>query len=433
MSFFNKNFKNNFLLRLASLNSANVTVRFILGLITSKFLALFVGVEGIALLGNFRNFLYSMQSFSILGFTNGIVKYTSELKNDKHELRKMLSTIILSLLVVYAFVFLLSYLNLDKLNVYIFGATNDYSNVIIISLVLLPFIVANGLIMAVLNGFSKFKKFLRLNIINQLVLVIISLVLIWKYGLEGALLGLVIGQAAVFLTTFLFLLKNKLILSYFSIKYFEFNYIKKLTPYSLMILFSAILVPLVTIEIRNFIIQEVSPQGAGYWETMQRISRYYLMFATTLISLYLLPKFSSIKNSKEFRQEVFSFYKTLLPIFLLVLSLIFLFRKLLLKVVFTEEFLPTQDLFVWQLLGDFFKITALVLSYQFLAKRMTVFYLLTEAISLLMLYFFSICFVTKYGVVGANIAHLISYCLYLLIILMIFYKHLFSKKIITYN
>ena len=79
-----------------------------------------------------------------------------------------------------------------------------------------------------------------------------------------------------------------------------------------MALFSAIVLPLVSIEIRSYIIDNVNQQAAGFWELMTRISKYYLMFVSSLLTLYILPRLSEIDNVKEFRKEVFGFYKTII-------------------------------------------------------------------------------------------------------------------------
>ena len=78
------------LVKIASLNSASVLTRIAAGLITSKVIALFVGPVGLALIGNLRDVFNTLQSFSTLGFYNGIVKYVSEFKNDAKKLNVLL-------------------------------------------------------------------------------------------------------------------------------------------------------------------------------------------------------------------------------------------------------------------------------------------------------------------------------------------------------
>ena len=53
-----------------------------------------------------------------------------------------------------------------------------------------------------------------------------------------------------------------------------------------MALVSGIALPLVTIAIRNYIITAEGMNSAGYWEAMNRISTYYLMFVNSTDTLF---------------------------------------------------------------------------------------------------------------------------------------------------
>ena len=63
------------LFNVANLNSTSLGIKIIAGIFTSKAIAIFIGAEGLALIGNLSNFLKAVQSFSVLGFYKGIVKY----------------------------------------------------------------------------------------------------------------------------------------------------------------------------------------------------------------------------------------------------------------------------------------------------------------------------------------------------------------------
>ena len=83
-------------------------------------------------------------------------------------------------------------------------------------------------------------------------------------------------------------------------------------------------------------------------------------------------------------------------------------------------------MFGWQLLGDLVKVLAVVIAYQFIAKKMLVHFIITELFLVVMLYVSSIYFIDLFGVKGANIAHFVSYVFYYIIILMIFGSSLFG-------
>ena len=105
----------------------------------------------------------------------------------------------------------------------------------------------------------------------------------------------------------------------------------------------------------------------------------------------------------------------------------FFFKAYIVTLIFSSDFKPVEDLFLWQLLGDFVKVLSMVIAYQFLAKKMFWHYMLTEAFLVIILYTTSIYFIDLYdSVQGAVMAHFVSYIMYYGIILLIFGSSLFG-------
>ena len=102
-----------------------------------------------------------------------------------------------------------------------------------------------------------------------------------------------------------------------------------------MALFSAVFGPLVYLAIRKNIILNLGLVTAGYWESMTRISSYYLLFVTTIISIYYLPKLIESKNNEETKNVFHSFYKFILPIFVFGLIVIYFMRFFIIKKLIT--------------------------------------------------------------------------------------------------
>ena len=420
---------NNVLIKVASLNSASVATKIIAGFLTSKAIALFVGAEGLALIGNLRDFLRSAQSVATLGFYNGLVKYIAEFKTNTIELSKTLSTVFYIGFISTIVVSFLCYFNAEYINDSIFSFYNDYAYVIKIVAIALPFYALNLFTFGILNGFSKYKILIIINIIGQILGLSVTILLIYKERIDGALISVAISESLIFLITLVGVANQRSLIPLIKVKNISLSYLKKMSSFSIMAIFSAILLPLVAIAIRSYIIDsnEVSGmQDAGFWEAMNRISKYYLMFVSSLLTLYILPRFSEIDTIKEFRSEVFNFYKTIIPIFGAGLLLIYLLRHFIIALVFSEEFKPVEELFLWQLLGDFVKVLSIVIAYQFLAKKMFWHYIITEAFSVIILYFTSIYLIDIYGVKGANMAHFVTYVLYYGLILLIFSTSLFG-------
>lgn len=416
---------NNVLVRVASLNSTSVLIRIISGVLTTKAIAVFIGPEGMALIGNLRNLLSSIHSVSILGLYNGVVKYVSDFKNNIVELSKTISTAFYLGFISTTIVSFFCYYNAETLNHWIFGAY-DYSYIFKVIALAVPFYSLNMFSFSIINGFSKYKILLVINIIGQILGLSITLILIWQNNIDGALISVVITPSIIFLITLVAIINRKSLASQVKASNFSLSTIKKLSVFSLMALITAIILPLVTIIIRNYIIENVGMKEAGFWEGMNRISTYYLMFVNSLLALYILPRFSEINKIKEFRKEVFNFYKTLMPAFGLGLVLIYFLRPFIITLLFSNEFKAMEDLFFWYLLGDFVKVLSVVIAYQFLAKKMFWHYMITEVFLVTLIYFSSIYFIDLFGVRGATIAHFVTYSTYLGVILLIFGTPLFN-------
>ncbi|WP_456440397.1 O-antigen translocase [Psychroserpens sp.] len=416
----------NVLFKVAHLNSATIATKIIAGILTSKAIAIFIGVEGMALIGNLRNFLSAIQSFAILGFYNGFVKTVAKCKDDALELSKTISTTYYLGFFSTILISFICYYNAEFFNDFLFSANYNYAYVIEILALALPFYALNMFCFGIMNGFSNFKMLLIINIIGQILGLAITLYLIYVDHIDGALVAAVIAPSLLFLITLVGIINRRNLMTQIKISHLSLGVLKTFAPYAIMALVTAIALPFVSILIRNFIIEELGIKQAGYWEAMNRISDYYLMFVTSIMTLYIIPRFSEIDNKKEFRKEVFGFYKSIMPVFGLGLLLIYFLRPFVVSLMFSEEFQPVENLFLWQLLGDFVKVLSIVIAYQFLAKKMFAQFIVIEIFLVIMLYLTSVYLIDVFGVEGAVMGHFFSYLMHFLIVLLVFSNSLFG-------
>ena len=182
------------------------------------------------------------------------------------------------------------------------------------------------------------------------------------------------------------------------------------------------------IAIRHLIEHNGSIIDAGNWTAMNSISKVYMQFTAAIFPLYILPIYAKISSTLEFKKEVIKIYKMLLPLLISGMLLVFVFREVIIKALYTSEFAGMTSLFKWQLLGDLVKFIAIVISYQFIAKKQLTYFLFTEVLSVIMFYFFSVYFIDFYGVDGVVIAHFVRYVLFLLVVLFILRKNFIGSK-----
>lgn len=410
------------LFKITSLNSIHILLKLVFGFITSKALAIFVGANGMAFVGNFRAFLNVVENFSLLGIQNAIVKYVSEYQHDKVKLKSVLATFGLLLLVSSIAMSLILIFGANYLSKEIFHHSEIYSFVFYILAIVFPLYVFSTFCISVVNGFQEYKKVIYIQIISSSIALLFSVFLIYYYNTFGALLSLVLAPVFVFFNS-LFYLRNAISFSdVFSIASFDFSVIKNLSEYVLMALVSGVIGSFVLLEIRTDVIEITGLKNAGIYEGLQRISSYYLLFISSIMSIYFYPKLAV--NNSNIQVIVFNYFKTIIPVFTLGLVLIFLLRKFIIQVLFSTEFETMESLFLWQLVGDLLKAMSLIFGTILIATKQTKVFIITEIVSLFIMYFSTNWMLHAIGINGIVIAHTFTYFMYLLVLVIYFRKKL---------
>ncbi|MCZ8090449.1 O-antigen translocase [Flavobacterium sp.] len=415
----------NELFKVFSLNGLSVFFKIIIGFITSKIIAVYVGPSGMALVGNFRNFINIFESVGLLGFQNGIIKYVAENEDDVKKQREFLSTCVISIASISVLLsFVLYYFSGFIANKLFLNGT-EYQLIIVVMSICSPWYIASLFLINVLNGFGLYRKVITVNIFGNILGLILSVILIINFNTFGALLSIVLAPTLLFFVS-IFYANSVATFLKFSFQSFQFKVVKNLAEYSLMAFFSSIIGSYVYLSIRNNVIENLSFEKAGYWEAITRISGYYFLFLTTILTVFFLPKLSKSKNIEETSKVFWDYFKGIIPIFTLVMILLFFSRKFVVPLLFSKEFEPTTSLFFWQLIGDIFKAVSLILGYQFFAKKLTLVFIVTEFFSLLILYFSSIYFIKIFDVEGIVMAHAFTYLIYLIVLVAYFRKTIFN-------
>lgn len=402
--------------RITSLNSLSVLVRMGTGLISAKVVALCIGPTGMAWVGNLRNFITAVENIATLGMTNGIVKYTTEYRNDPNKQAAFINTV----LTVLTAVALLTSLGIGSLAVLwnpmlLEGFTADTSLWWWIAAALPWYLVAIVLV-AILNGLEAFREVVKIQTFGAILGLGATVGLVYYYATWGALLAVVVAPAVSFGLS-AWALRNTL--HRFQLRV-QWSFIRDLSHYSLMALASSVVGPWVLILIRKKLIAFHGLEQAGYWEALNRLSGFYFVFVTTLIGLYFLPKLVQSESRAADREVFRAYYGKIIPLFGLGLLLIYLLRNPLITFLYTDEFQPITSVLIWQLLGDFCKALALLLGYRFFAKRQTVQFLITEMGSLALLYFLCSLWIPSYGLLGLLYAYTLNYAVYFLLLVLLY-------------
>lgn len=415
--------KNNIVLKITSLNAVVIFIRLIVSVFIQRLLAVAVGEAGIANIGQIRNILAMLSSTSTLGTFSGIVKYVSEFKDNRSELTKVFSNATVFLIIGSVISFLVLFIGAEYFTRYVFDSI-EYSYVFKLLAIIVPFIAFSRIISGVVSGLSDYKKYAKIELISYLLASLVLVIGLYTYNLDGVIIAIAIAPIIQLVT--LILIFSKTLNRYVKFKNFKLNlgYRNSLLAFTLMSFVSAFLINFIELEIRTIVTEDININEAGYWTAINFISKNYMVFATGLFTLYVLPRFASIYNRVDFNKEVINIYKTILPIFFVGMVLVYLLRNYIIELIY-PNFLGMEPLFKWQLLGDFIRLCALVLAYQFLAKKLVKSFVITELISLVLFYVLTKIFIGIYGTEGVVIAHFVRYIIYLIVVIIfvqIYYK-----------
>lgn len=407
-------------------SAVSTVVRMLAGIISVKFVAYIVGPSGVAFIGQLQSFILITNTGANMGMGQGTIKYLAEDRNDHQKHQQILSssffvTVVSSVLISILILFLYK-----TIGFYLFK-THDYDIVIIILALGLSFYAVQQILIQALNGFQEIKKLIAAKITISLLGLMSTLILVYIAGVEGALLALIISQIIGFAVLIYFSLKSPWFNKEMFFNGFDKATLQRLFKYSLMTFVSVILLNVRQIFLRDYVIENLSADAAGHWQAIWKISEIYLTIITFSLSIYYLPKLSSIHDKLALKNEIFNGYKFLLPVVFVLSVLMYLFRDLIILILFSKDFAPVSELFLYQLIGDVLKIASWLISFLMVAKAMTKAFIITEVISISIFLVLSLYFLNNYGLIGMTYAYAINYGIYLIMMIVLFRKLLFNN------
>lgn len=402
------------LFKTSILNGIAVLIKTATMFILNKILAIYVGPSGYAAIGQFQNFIQILTTFAGGAVNTAVIKYTAEYYDDVARQRAVWKTAGSVILIFSIFASILILTLQKPLSLYIFKST-QYQSIFVWFAVFLVFFNFNALFLAILNGKKEITKLVIANIAGSVFSLVITGFLAFKFKLYGALVALSINQSIIFLVTFALCYKSE----WFKIEYLfgkiDTDNFKKILHFALMTITSVFFGNIAQISLRNLIIERFDLEHAGYWDAMTRLSSGYLMFASTILSIYYLPRLSELKEYNALKNEVKTGYKLILPIAAICSFVIYMFQDLVISLLFTQDFAPMKELMLWQLIGDVIKIGSWIISFMMLSKAMTKIFVITETIFALSIIPLTALFIHYYGFKGIAIAFTVNYILYWLV------------------
>jgi PST family polysaccharide transporter len=410
--------KNNMLVHVIGYTGTAGILRLAVGLVSQKVIAIFLGASGLAVLANLRNLIEVLGAFSSFGAQNGIISQTAA-SESKSAMRALLNTaitlffgasILIGIFVFWQHEWLGLQLQIDP----------KYGLLIQTVAFTVPFMGLMLLMEAVLSGKKAFKSVSNLQLFTAGTTAVLMILLLYFYGLMGALIALICRPIIGFAFYSYHLKKVNLTISYFGGFRFDVSRVKDLLPYIFMSLLAVGLVHSVEIYLRGLIADKIDLHSAGLWTAMNTISSNYFIFISAVFSLYVLPRFSENNPTFHLFHETKSILKALLPLVTLGMITVYLLRSPITKLLYSIDFISITTLFKWQLTADWFRVVFLVFGYYLVAKKRLIDYVIVELFSFSVLIALSLYWIDAFGIEGLVMANAVRFlgCLVLVVFLL---------------
>lgn len=400
----------------------------LLGVIRTKVVALSIGPAGVGIIGLFTTALTLVFSIINLGIGSSSVKQISESISSNEALLFEKNLFVLNRLTIITgvlggvFICILS----PYLSLWSFGNKEYTFPFLILSLVLL-FESFNTKNLVILQGLRKLKILGKASIYGNLIGSIISIPLFFFFKYGAIVPSLLILYLSNLLVSHIY--TKNLNLQTCNFKYNEIKPIVKIfISLGIAMTLSSILVYAVSYIVRLYLSSEGGVKIVGLYQAGWAIVNGYVGLIFTAMAKDYYPRLASV-NSNNF--QVSKMANQQIELGLLIISPIIMgfliFVNYIIVLLYSVEFLIIKNMMLWSLLGMFFKLLSWSISYIFLAKGLSRYFIVYELVGNIFTLVSSILGYKYWGLEGLGFSFLATNIFYLIVV---FY---FSNKVFQFK
>jgi len=350
------------------LTSLQTAVKVISGIVLNKVLAIYVGPAGLAIVGQFNNFIGVVIGVASGSTQTGIVKKIAE--SDSGDSRKKIYSN--ALLIIIALSIPIS-LGIYYYSEYIAEQVfydKSYDVVIRFSAISIIFYCLNIYLVAVLNGLREIALLTYLNISLSIAALVIVSTLAGAYGVKAAIIGIVAVQILVSILFSIYIgRKYGVELLAISKPFLELKSIKVLLRFGGVTLFSGISSSLTLIIVRSMIIESTSLDMAGIWEAASKVTANFNMLFCIPLAIHYLPKFSKLFDKREIEKEIRRIVFLVVTISFVIILVVHYFSYELILLLFSEKFVSAASILSLVLAAEVFKVIGGLYILSFMANQ----------------------------------------------------------------
>ncbi|MCT4591067.1 MAG: hypothetical protein N4A71_24820 [Carboxylicivirga sp.] len=405
-------------------NSIHVAIRFIFGIVQIKFMSIILGPTGLAILGQFSS-LMQITSNITGGISHGATKLSTIYRNSPVRKNLIISNVIITILIISIISGLIIYILSSKISHWLFKS-EEYITYIKLSCLIITATGLTNALLAILSGLKLFNNYIRLNIFIVISSFGVLLVCMYLWQINGAMSALYIAafvNLLIIINTCWPLLIN-------AIKPFKWSqYIhKRLVGFAIMLIISSCIGPVTSIIIRNIITENFTLEITGWWEGLSRLSNTLFNISVSTIGLFYIPKISELFNPQKLNSFIKGASKIVMPVIIVGISLIFITRHYIIRLLFSQDFEGMDSLFLYQNIGDIFRIFSWFFAITFIIKEKIRVFIVSEFSMALLHIGLAYLIIPNFDVQYSTLPYMIKTATYFIVSFLLYKKFIFTKE-----
>ena len=387
------------------------------GILRTKIIALTVGPVGVGSIGLYLTAITLFFSVFNLGIGASAVKLLSENYFSDNKMQFTKSIFVLNRLTlitaIIGFVFMLSFA--PFLSKWSFGNQEHTWSFVFLSTIIL-FESYNSRNLAILQGLRELKILGKVSIYGSVFGTVISIPLYILFRIDAIIPSIIIIYLSNFLLSYVY--TKKLHLNTDSFTYSETKtFFKGYVTLGIAMTISSILVYVVSYFVKLYLSDKGGLKVVGLYQAGWAIVTGYVGLIFTAMSKDYYPRLASVNSdnlqvSKIANQQIEIGLLIISPIIMIFL----LFVNQIVIILYSSEFLLIKNMMIWSLIGMFFKLLSWSISYIFLAKGLSKYFVIYEILGNVFTLIVSILGYKYFGLEGLGLGFLATNIFYLILV-----------------
>lgn len=336
------------MIRVVGSNLVATAVRIVCQVLTTKIIAIMIGPSGLVIVGQIQNLISILGTVASMGINGGVVKLTAE-RPDGAE--RVWSTA-LALATAIAGVLMIAAIAMSRTLSTALMGDPGFAPVIMLIAGANVVTVIQALLFHILTGLKAYRRYVIGSICNSFLL--LGLVaLAASLGGGGLILGaMALSQASQIVGAVLVSRGVARIRLRAFLAGIDPACLRALWPFVWIGLATALTLPISQMAVRANLIEATGAAFAGIWEAAFKLSALYVSVLGAALGVYVLPTFSSLGDRSALRAEFVRVVAVLLGVLILGAAAQYLLRDVIIRGVYTAQFLPASELYAIHIPGD---------------------------------------------------------------------------------